>query len=166
MHSISFLCMLKRSLGLYPPHPLWNALPIAQLSSVPIREMLWLGRDRIMYPSVQIIPGVVDQRWIGIREAGQGVWHDQLANMFLAILQVCWHCLAGRENCFKHSDRFARHVCEVLHPHNIGLYETPELLCKLNEPCTKLRVAFFFLAWVYFIEMFLIIPSNKWFGCA
>ena len=26
---------------------------------------------------------------------------------FLAILQVCWHCVAGRENCFKHSDRLA-----------------------------------------------------------
>ena len=28
-------------------------------------------------------------------------------NQFLAILQVCWHRLAGRANCFKHSDRLA-----------------------------------------------------------
>ena len=48
----------------------------------------------------------IDWDW----EAGQVVWHDQLANMFLAILQVCLHCLAGRENCFKHSDRLTRHV--------------------------------------------------------
>ena len=97
--------MLKRSLVLYPPHPLWKALSIVQLASVLIREMWRLGRDTIMYPPVQIIPGAVDQRLIGTWEAGQVVWHDQLANMFLAILQVCLHCLAGRENCFKHSDR-------------------------------------------------------------
>ena len=65
--------MLKRSLGLYPPHPLWNALPIVQLDSVPIQEMCRLGRDAIMFPPVQIIPGVVDQRWIGTLEAGQVV---------------------------------------------------------------------------------------------
>ena len=40
---------------------------------------------------------------------------------FLAILQVCWHCLAGRGNGFKHSDRLAWHVCEGLHPHSVGL---------------------------------------------
>ena len=67
------LRMLKRSLGLYPPHPLWNALPIIQLAIVQIREMWRLGMNTIMYPPVQIIPGVVDQRWIGTWEAGQGV---------------------------------------------------------------------------------------------
>ena len=56
-----------------PTHPLWNALSIFQLASVPIQEMWWLGMDTIMYPPVQIIPGVVDQRWIGTRKAGQGV---------------------------------------------------------------------------------------------
>ena len=35
MRSVSLLRMLKRSLGLYPPHPFWNALPIVQLASVP-----------------------------------------------------------------------------------------------------------------------------------
>ena len=65
--------MLKRSLWLYLPHPLWIVLPIVQLAGVTIREMLWLGRDMIMYPSVQIITGVVDQRWIGTWEAGQGI---------------------------------------------------------------------------------------------
>ena len=63
--------MLKRNLRLYTPHPLSNALPIVQLASVPIREMCRLGRDTIMYPPVQMIPGVVDQRWIGTCEAGQ-----------------------------------------------------------------------------------------------
>ena len=81
--------MLKRSLGMYPPHPLWNALHIVQLASVPIREMWRLGKDTIMYPPVQIIQGVVGQRWIETWEAGQVVWHDQLANMFLAMLKVC-----------------------------------------------------------------------------
>ena len=37
----------------------------------------------IMYRTVQIIPGVVDQSWSGTWEAGQGVWHDQLANSSL-----------------------------------------------------------------------------------
>ena len=40
-----------------PTHPLWNALPFVHLASVPIREMWCLGRDTIMYPPVQIIPG-------------------------------------------------------------------------------------------------------------
>ena len=88
------LRMVKRSLELYPPHPLWNQLPIFQKASVPIREMWWLGRDTIIYPPVQIVPGVIDQRWIGTWAAGQGVWHGQLANMFLASLQIlalsCW----------------------------------------------------------------------------
>ena len=59
----------------------------------------------------------------------------------MACLQTCSlpYCrYAGRENGFKRSDRLARHVCEVLHPHNVGL------LCKFNEPYTKLRMAFFF----------------------
>ena len=89
--------MLNRSLRLYTPHPLWNALPNTKLASVPIQEMWQLGRDMIIYPPVQIIPGVVDQRWIGTSEAGQGVWHGQPVNMFLAILHVCWHCLGGRD---------------------------------------------------------------------
>ena len=75
--------MLKRSLGLYSPHPLWNALPIVRLASVPIWELWPLGRDTIMYPPVQIIPGVVDQSWIGTWEAGSGVWHGQLTNSSL-----------------------------------------------------------------------------------
>ena len=83
MHSKSLWRRLKRSLGLYPPHPLWNALPIVQLSSVPILEMWPPERDTIMYPPVQIIPGVVDQSWIGTWEAGQGVCKGQRANSSL-----------------------------------------------------------------------------------
>ena len=40
---------------------------------------------------------------------------------FLAILYVGWYCLAGKENCFKQSDRLARHVCEGLNPYSVGL---------------------------------------------
>ena len=40
---------------------------------------------------------------------------------FLAILQVYWHCLAGRENVFKQTDRLARHMCDGFHPHSVGL---------------------------------------------
>ena len=40
---------------------------------------------------------------------------------FLAILQVCWHCLPGRENCFKQFDELAGHVDEGLHPQSVGL---------------------------------------------
>ena len=36
-----------------------------------------------------------------------GGWFGSMAwpayKQFLAILQVCWHCLAGREHGFKHS---------------------------------------------------------------
>ena len=32
-----------------------------------------LGIDTIIHPPVEIITGVVDQRWIGTWEAGQGV---------------------------------------------------------------------------------------------
>ena len=39
--------MLKRSLGLGPPQPLWNALHIVQLASVPIWKMLRLGSDQV-----------------------------------------------------------------------------------------------------------------------
>ena len=69
-----------------------------------------------------------------------------VCKQFLVILQVYWHCLAGRENCFQQSDIFAGHVGEGLHLHCVGLYATLKLLCKLNEPYTKLRVAFFLLA--------------------
>ena len=45
---------------------------------------MWpLGRDTIMYPPVQIIPGVIDQSLIGTWEADQGVRHGQLANSSL-----------------------------------------------------------------------------------
>ena len=40
---------------------------------------------------------------------------------FLAILQVCWHCLARREYCFKQSDRFAGPKVEGLNPQSTGL---------------------------------------------
>ena len=122
MHSMSLWRILKRSLGLYPSHPLWNVLPIVKLASVPIWEMWRLGRDTIMYPPVQIIPGVVDQRWIGTREAGQWVWHGQLSTSSLPYCRrVCWNCLAWRENCFKHFDKLASYVRKGLHPHSDGL---------------------------------------------
>ena len=38
----------------------------------------------------------------------------------LAILQVWRHCLLGRENCFKQSDKLAGHVDEGVH-HYVGL---------------------------------------------
>ena len=56
MHAMSLLRMLKRSLGLYPLHPLWNALFIVQLASVPIREMLTAGKGYDHVPSSQAYP--------------------------------------------------------------------------------------------------------------
>ena len=47
-----------------------ECISIVQLASVPIKEIWPLGRDMFMYPPVQIIPGVVDQRWIGTQKAG------------------------------------------------------------------------------------------------
>ena len=44
---------------------------------------------------------------------------------FLVILQVCRHCLPGKEYCFKQADKLAGHVDEGvdedLHPHSAGL---------------------------------------------
>ena len=53
---------------------------------------------------------------------------------FFTVLQVCWYCLAGRENCFRQSNYFAGHVDEGPHLHSFDLLVAPELLCKLNEP--------------------------------
>ena len=54
-----------------------------------------------------------------------GGWSRGLAKpackQFLAILQVYWHCLAGRENGFKNTDRLAGHVGEDLHPQSVCL---------------------------------------------
>ena len=82
-----------------------------------------------------------------------------VCKQFLAILQVCWHCLAGRENCFQQSKKFAGHVGEGLHLHSVVVEVTTELLCKLNEPFTKLRVAFFFSMSI-FIFIFKILTRN------
>ena len=87
---MSLLHKLNRNLELHPTHPLCDALPsFDQLSSFRIRETWRLGKDIIMYPPVQIIPGVVDRRWIRTLKASQGVWHDLLSDSFFVILQVC-----------------------------------------------------------------------------
>ena len=44
---MSLLHMLKRSLGLYPPHPLWNELPIFQLASVTENVAAGKGHDHL-----------------------------------------------------------------------------------------------------------------------
>ena len=119
---MSLLHKLNRNLELHPTHPLCDALPsFNQLSSFRIRETWRLGKDIIMYPPVQIIPGVVDRRWIRTLKASQGVWHDFLSDSFFVILQVCRHCLPERENCFKQPDKLAGHVNECLHPYCVGL---------------------------------------------
>ena len=64
--------MLKTCLVLYPLHPLWDALPIVQLASVPVREMWRLGR----YDHVPTSPdyprgGRSEMDWA--RKACQGV---------------------------------------------------------------------------------------------
>ena len=48
------------------------------------------------------------------------------------------------EKCFQQSDKFAGYVGEGLHLYNVGMEVTTTLLCKLNEPFSKLRMAFFF----------------------
>ena len=81
--------MLKRSLGLYPTPPIVECIDIVQPASVPIREMWQLGRDMIDRSEMDRDP--VGQSRSMTRQACQ---------QFLATLQVCWHCLARRENCF------------------------------------------------------------------
>ena len=45
----------------------------------------------------------------------------------ISLQTVTWHIagmmalLAGRENCFQQSDKFAGHVGEGLHLHSVGL---------------------------------------------
>ena len=105
-----------KKVELYIPHPLWNALPIVQLASIPIREIRRLGMDTSPdYPR----GGRSEMDWhLGGWSRGM-TW--PASKQFLAILQLCWHCLAGREYCFKYSDRLVRHVYEALHPHSVGL---------------------------------------------
>ena len=117
---MSLFRMLKRSLGLYLPNPLWNALPIVQLASVPIREMWRLGRVRSCTNQSRLSKGwsIIDRLEPGRLVKG----YDMISwQQFLTILQVCWNCLAGRENCFQQSDRLVGHVCEGLHPDSVGL---------------------------------------------
>ena len=97
-----------------------------------------------MYPPDKNIQGVAERRWIRTWKVSQGGMTRPVCKQFLAILKVCLHCLAGKENCFQQSDKFAGHVLEGLHLHSVGMEVTTELLCKLNGPYTKLRVAFFF----------------------
>ena len=73
-----------------------------------------------MYPNPRI-----SQEWpigdgLGHRKASQWGMTWPAYKQFLAILQVCGECLAGRENCFQQSDKFAGHVGEV-HLHSVGL---------------------------------------------
>ena len=84
MHSMSLLRMLKRSLELYPTHPLWSAMPSFNQLVFLIRETCRLGKDTTIYPSAQIIPGMVDRRLIRTLKASQGVWHKQLSNSSLS----------------------------------------------------------------------------------
>ena len=138
MHSMSLLCMLKRSLGLYPTHALWNALPpfnrlVFQFEKCgsweDIRAKLYKGW------SIGDCPGP------GRPVKGYDMINFQTVPYHIAGVS---HCLAGRENCFQQSDRWAGHVGEGLHPHSVCLKVTQELLCKLNKPYRMLRVAFFF----------------------
>ena len=146
-----FCACLKEAWGCTPPR-LVECIAIVQPASFPIREIWRLGRDTIMYPPAQIIQRVVDRRLPRTRKASHWLWHNATFKQFATILQVCRHCLAGRENCFQQSDRLARHVGEGLHPHSVCPKVTHELLCRLNEPCRMHRVAFFFLAWIYVIQ--------------
>ena len=141
MHSLSLLCMLKRSLGLYPTHPLWNALPSFNQLFFEIGETWPLGKDTIMYPPAQIIPGVVDRRWIRTLKASQGVWHDQLSNSSLS------YCSPGGENCFKQSDKLAVHVDEGLHPQSVGLYvHNPQITMQIKQTLYKAQGGLLFLS--------------------
>ena len=101
--------MFKRSLGLYPPHPLWNALAIDQLAPIryssPGIVAAGKGYDHVPTSPDYHRGGRLEMDWDLVGWSKGMTW--PACKQFLAILQVCWHCLAGRENYFKHSDRLA-----------------------------------------------------------
>ena len=66
-----------------------ECIDIVQPASVPIREMWQLGRDTIDRSEMDRDP-------VGASRS----MTRQACQQFLATLQVCWHCLARRENCF------------------------------------------------------------------
>ena len=101
--------MLKRSLGLYPtPHvecvAIFNQL-VFQFEKCGSFEGIQSCRISLEYPrGGQFADGLRPRRPV------KGVLHDQHAKQFLAILQLCWHCLAGRETGFQQSERLVGHV--------------------------------------------------------
>ena len=111
--------MLKRSLGLYPTpcgmHCHCSTSLCSNLGNVAAGK----GYDHA--------PTSLDYPRDGRREMDRGPEGQSrgktfpACKQFLAILHVCWHCLARSEKCFKQSDRFAEPVGESLNPHSIGL---------------------------------------------
>ena len=80
----------------------------------------WKGYDHV--PTSPIYPrnGRLEMDW-DPEDQSKGMTLPA-CKQFLAILQVCWHCLARRENyCFKQSDRFAGPKGEGLKAYSVGL---------------------------------------------
>ena len=79
---LAFCACSKEAWGCTTP-PLVECIAYCSTSwcSNPGNLAVWKAYDHV--PTVQIIPGMVDRRWIGTQKASQGVWHDQLANSSL-----------------------------------------------------------------------------------
>ena len=121
-----------------------ECIAIAQPASFRFRETWPLGNDTIMYPPAQIIQGVVDRRWIRTLKASQEVWHDQLSNSSLSYCRYAGIVFLEEKIVSNSLTNWQDMWMKALHPDSIGLYVAHELLCKLNEPETKLWVASFF----------------------
>ena len=80
-----------------PTQPLWNALPIVQLARISDPGNVEAGKGYDHVPTSPYYPrgGRSEIYW------DLGGWSRGMTRpackQFLAILQVCWHCLAGIE---------------------------------------------------------------------
>ena len=123
IYSMSLLRLLKRSLVCTPPTPCGMhchpSLAFNQLVFQFGNCGGWEGiRSCTHQPKLSKGWSIGDCSGPGRQSMGM-TWPT--FKQFLDILQVCRHCLAGRENCFQQSDRLAGHVGEGLRPHSVCL---------------------------------------------
>ena len=91
----AFCACLKEAMGCTHPPPSCG-MHFVQPASVPIWEMWQLGRDTIMYPPSN---GRSEMDPDSERQSRGMTW--PVCKQFLAMLQVCWHCLARRKKMFQ-----------------------------------------------------------------
>ena len=112
MHAVSLLCMLRRSLRVFLCGMPCQCSTIRHYSSV----MWQLERD-----TSHVLIGLEYPKGIRLGiDQGYG-WPIYSVGMTSFCSYGIGYCLAGRENCFQHSDNSAGYEGEGNRPHRISL---------------------------------------------